>query len=176
MSSDAFQLLESQLSRLQSEHVGRLLESASTALELFEPPIKITFSKSLEAYVRAATSEHSYYCNLVRQEVISLTNELLQPFSDEAKTHVLASAERAFDETIYLNRFDLQIDGMNRKGGRYGLKVQEWGIRTDIQRSLHHVGTSNLIRQTLAKLSDELELVRLRSMRQAAATLNRPGF
>lgn len=84
MFSHALQLLENRLSRLKSEHVGLLLEAASTALELFEPPRKITFSKSLESYAKTAISEQASYCNLVRHEVIWLTNELLLPLSEEA--------------------------------------------------------------------------------------------
>lgn len=175
MSTEALHLLNNRLSRLKSEHIGRLLVAASAALERFDPSRKITFGKSLEGYVQTATSEHSSYCDLVLQEVISLTEELLLPLSEEAKTQVFASAERAFDETLYLERFDLQIECMDRKGGRYGLRILEWGIRTDLQRAGHHVGAANLIRQTLAKLAEALELVRLRSTRQAAASLSLPG-
>lgn len=175
MSSEAFKLLESHLSRLRSEHAGKLLAVASTALETFDPTRKSTFGKSLEAYTQAATAEQASYCLRVRQQVESLAAELFLPLSAEARTDVLAVSARAFDETLYPNRFDLQTEAMVRKGRSYGLNVEEWGIRTDIQRSLHHVATSHLIRQTLTGLADELELLRFRSIRKAATSISAPG-
>lgn len=48
-------------------------------------------------------------------------------------------------------------------------------MRTDTERSLNQVGSSNLIRQTLAALADEMELVGLQSSREASASLSTPG-
>ena len=58
---------------------------------------------------------------------------------------------------------------MHRKGERYGFGVGEWGIRTDIERSLHHVSTSNHIRRALADMTDDLELITLQSSRDLSA-------
>lgn len=148
---------------------------ASGALETFDPLRKVTFGQSIEAYARDVTAEQSSFCDCIQQEVLSLVHELLLPLSEESKVEILAVAARSFDETLYPKRFDLQIDAMVRKGGRCGLNVNEWGIRTDIQRSLHQVGASNRVRQTVAALADELELIRLRSVRKAAVSLSTIG-
>lgn len=175
MSFEILQLLQSRLSRIKSEHDGRLLEVASSALETFDPLRKVTFSQSIEAYAQAATAEYSSFSDRIQKEVLSLAHELLPTLSEESKVEILAVAAQSFDETIYSKRFDLQVDAMVRKGGRCGLKVDEWGIRTDLQRSLHQAGASNRVRQTLAVLADELELIRLRSVRKAAVSLSTKG-
>lgn len=171
MDSAALQLLETRLSRLKTDHVGNIIAAANAALEQFEPTRRATYTDSLAAYCKSASAELNAYCTLVGEEVLSLASQLLQPLSEEAKARVLEIASQAFDDSLYPNRFKLQETAMARKGQRYGQSTDTWGQRTDIEYSLHQVGTSNVIRQTVTKLADQLELVRLRSLREATASL-----
>jgi hypothetical protein len=174
VSNESLQLLESRLGRLRSEHESRLLFLGNGPLEKFDPMRKITFGESLAAYIDAARAELSSYTGLVRSEVLSLVEQLMLPLSQEKLAAILAVVERQFDPSLYPKRLKLFEEAMVRKGGSYGLRVDEWGIRTDIAGSKHHVGTENLIRRSLSALKDDLELLRLRPQAERSASGSQP--
>lgn len=174
VSAESLQLIESRLARLRVEHESRLLFLGREPLDKFNPTRRATFGESISAYVQAAGAELSNYVGLIRGEVLSLVDQLLLPLSTEAIAAVMAIVERQFDPDLYPKRLTLFEDALVRTGDRYGVNVREWGMRTDISASLHHAGTHNLIRCSLAALRDDLELVRLRSHADKAAAAADP--
>ncbi len=161
---DAFRLIASKLARLRIEHESRMLFLSREQLECFNPMRRITFDESLKAYVVAAGAELHRFIAQLRAEILSLAEQFLLPLSSERVDELVAVAERQVDPALYPRRHELYIEAMIRKGQRYGEHVEQWGMRTDISASLHHVGTANNIRQSIAALRDDLELLRLRSI------------
>ena len=108
MDQDALSLMERRLSRLRAEHEYRLLFLANGALDEFDPTRKVTFTTSLKSYAQAALEELSEHSARTRAEVTSLVNRLLLPLSVETKARVFALFARCFDESLYLEQFDIQ--------------------------------------------------------------------
>lgn len=175
MQHNAIKLLSSHLHRIKEDHTGRLLLAGNNALTLFDPSRKNTFKTSLIACMEAITQELSEYCTQIHVEVVSIVEHLMLPLSDEAKAKVLELASHFLDDSLYLKRLDIQIEGMVRKGNRCGIKVEEWDIRIDVERSLYQINTMNLIRRRLVQLSDDLELMRLRFWRTSSVPLSTIG-
>ncbi len=174
MPSESLLLIESKLARLRSEHESRLLFLGREPLAKFNPMRKATFGESLSTYVEATGAELAKYIGLLRVEVLSLSEQLLLPLSPETVATVLAAVERQLDPPLYPRRLKLFEEAMIRKGATCGLRVGEWGGRTDITASLHHAATANLILRSVSALKDDLELLRLRSSASNPAATPEP--
>ncbi len=174
MSKEALKLLDSRLSRLKADHENSVLFAGNAPLGAFDPLRKRTHGIAIDAYVVALRTELHEHAARVRTEVMLVVDQLLLPLSPESKAAVLDLAAQKFDKDLYPKRLKMFVESMVRKGGHCGLKVDEWGLRTDLEHARLSAGTSTFIYRELAKLADELELVRLRS--PPLATLqNREG-
>ena len=163
MSTEALQLLESKLSRLRMEHDGALLAAGASAQRTFDPMSKASYGPSIAEYMRLAAAALADYEEKVRHEVTSLTEQLLMPLTVDAKISLLTITERQFDKDLYPRRLALFIEGLGRAIGRTGQPASDWGNRTDLDAARHHAGTSSQVFRSLARLADDLELVRLRN-------------
>jgi len=163
MSPDIAALLESHLEKLRAEHEGVLLSIATVALAKFDPRRKMSFGISITALMDMTHAEVTSFGDRVRSTVTKLADGLLLPLSEEDKVSLLEAASRRLDHNLYPDRFRMFAESMGRQGGRMGIDVHSWGIRTDLDAARHQAGTSSLIYRTLASLEDDLELVRLKS-------------
>lgn len=169
MSNEALNLLDSRLSRLRSDHENRLLFAGNAPLGMFDPMRKATYGIAMRSYVVAAATELQEYATRVHSEVILVVEQLLLPLSQETKAAAVEVASQKFDKDLYPKRLTIFEESMIRQGQRCGLRVDEWGMRIDLELAKHSVGTATLISRAMSKLADDLELVRLRSAPGLAA-------
>ena len=165
--SDALSLLAGQVARLKADHDGRIHHAGVLALKQFNPMRKATYDMVLKAAAQSAFNELKAYAVLVREQVVSMARQLMLPLTDYTKEQLLAIAGQAFDAAIYPQRLESLEPSMARMGESMGVRVKEWNMPSGIGRALHHVDTANMIRRTLAVLADELELIKLKSSREA---------
>jgi hypothetical protein len=163
MSAEALALLESKLKRLRAEHESALLFAGRDAMKMFDANRKITFGQSCAKYIELVGAQLETHIEKVQTEALSVVEQLLLPLTLEVKGKVIALTKENLPPAIYPERFQIFIDSLTRHASQSSQSVSAWGIRTDLDAARHHVGTHSYIAHATAKLSDELEVLRLRS-------------
>jgi hypothetical protein len=165
--SDLLDIFSRQVSRLKADHQAQLLSASSVALAQFNPMRKATYGLALNVAAQAAVDELKAYTQRLREQVVFMAGQLISPLTDEAIARLLAIADQAFDKDMYPQRLQMLEASMVREGERRSVRVNDWQMRSDIQRAAHHAGTSNMITRALAALADELELTKIQASRKA---------
>lgn len=158
-------LLERRLSRLRDEHGNQLPFLDNEALKTVDIRRKVTIADSYEQLLTGTALALSAYCEKLRSEVLKLADETVTELSLKDRDSILKAATTKVDPSLYLKRFDLFGEAIDRHFGRAGVSIKLEEYRTDLYRARQHAGTSTMINRFLASLNDDLDLLMHRKQR-----------
>jgi hypothetical protein len=164
----SLKLLERRLSRLCDDHKNALPFQDTEALNAIDLQSKTSVSVAYEKLLSGTAWRLSEYCDKVKADVLQLIDGTVTDLSTDDRDAVLRVAATNFDSTLYLKRFDLFGEAIQRHFGRAGMTVNLDDYRLDLCRARLDAGTSNTIDRFFATLKDDLDLLIQRKQKIAA--------
>jgi TPR repeat protein len=172
--NEAVDAIKTKIRLLNKQVESAWREDWNNSYDGITPIKKMTVRHQLEQFERITIG-------LIRAKAASLFKKISQVILesgiafgqksiDELKTCVFDH----FEEYDYLKRWDIYIDAVERKFGRYGLVFdkQEW--RTDLLESAFQVGIVNTIRDVKADL--QADFILLATIKQTSSSENPGGL
>lgn len=175
MTPDALALIDRKLTRAREAHVSELLSVLSAAIAVIHPERRKSISESLALFNERTLSALRNYSAQVQTIVLSIIEDTSTNFGIEDKTTVLTAVERHFDPSLYVDRFRIYEEAIERHMARFGNTFNLSNFRADLTRALNQVASTNFIRTFLASFADDLEVVARRQTRQLQPTSNSEG-
>lgn len=141
------------------EHVRKLLSIPNVHLARIVPNKSFSISPILGGYNKDIATELNRYGNDIKSEVSGVLEKLkLNEFSKEDKKLILNIIEKHCNPELYLKRFEIMINSIERTMSSYGMKVDPTKNRTDIPRSICEIYARNTIRRVKSEIENDLDI------------------
>ncbi len=139
------------------EHVGKLLSIPEKYLSEIKPNRQIPYSEIFQSYNSdIASCLNSYGDKLLSETMKALTSK--GTVSIEEKEKIKNNLESYLNADLYLKRFDIFVNSIDRQLSRYGLTFDSSPNRIDIPKSLAEVHAKNTCRKIQAKIMNEMDV------------------
>lgn len=168
MTQNAIGLLDRKIGRLKDAHVSSLLSIQNDAINLFDVSRRTTARDGLDYFARASIKAQRQYADEVRKEVLSFVEQTQIVLAEDGKASVLGIVSKHFDDSLYPHRFRIYEEALARHVSRFGLSIDLAVYGSDLVEASHHAATTNFIREFLASLADDIEVLALRAAQSAA--------
>ncbi|MGZ3578550.1 MAG: hypothetical protein ACXU98_05980 [Syntrophales bacterium] len=157
ISEEATITIKKALKLKYEEHVGRLLSIPESHLKKITPNRGLPIIEILEGLNADTTAEIRIYGEVLRVEVVRLLEKLNLPnFSEEDKKAILVLVEDYCQADLYINRFDIILDSIERRAGSYGISFDRGKYRIDVPRASCVTDAENSTRRIKAIIENEL--------------------
>ena len=142
------------------EHVGKLLNIPNAHLHKIVPNRGIPVTGILESFNKDTGKELSRYGDEIKAEVLRVLEKFsLREFSEEDKKAILDIVDEYCNAELYLKRFELMLQSMERKTSSYSMKIGITKNRIDNQKSICEAHARNSTRRIKAKIENELDCI-----------------
>lgn len=144
------------------EHVAELLSIPEKYLEEVRPNKQVRYSELLEAYnADVARSLNEFGVRLEVETMKALESK--GTITVHEKEDVQETIEHYLKPELYLKRFEILLESIDRTLSRYGLLFDAERQRVDIPKSLAEVHAKNTCRKIKAKIFNEIDVFMLKS-------------
>lgn len=142
------------------EHVHKLLVIPDTHLQKIVPNRGIPVTGILGSFNKDTGIELNRYGNVIKSEILRVLEKLkLIEFTEDDKKVILNIVDEFCKPELYLKRFDLMLQSIERKIFSYGIKIDLSKYRIDNPKSVCEAHARNTIRLIKAKIDNELDCI-----------------
>lgn len=166
------ELIDNKLRRISDQHVGELLTITNRLIDNIEPNRNAAIAASLRVIQEQTTEAINRYGDYITHEVTNILAELRADIEEKDKKALMAVLEKYIDQRLYEKRFESFVGAMRRQLSRYGVNVDLQQFGMDLHKSRYDVGTKNALRNLVARLESDLDILVLKKERSQTTWLD----
>lgn len=144
------------------EHVAELLSIPEKYLEEVRPNKQVRYTELLDAYNSDVARSLNEFGLTLEAETMKVL-ESKGSITVHEKGDVQATIEDYLKPELYLKRFEILLESIDRTLSRYGLHFDAERHRVDIPKSLAEVHAKNTCRRIKEKVFNEIDVFMLKS-------------
>lgn len=174
MHADALTLLKRKIDRLSEESLAEMLTEESKALNGLDLRRRASISDSFHRFQASAGACLQRHLEAVRQHALATAQEAGKDFGRTEMAELEAILAKTIPEpALYVERFRLFCDAIERHFGRAGMAIALQGYQPDLTAAKVHTGCSAQVSRFRRDVANDLETLVQRN-ETLAATSNAP--
>jgi hypothetical protein len=160
ISQKSIEIIRKAIKFKYDEHVHKLLVIPEAHLQTIVPNQGIPVTGILGSFNKDTNIELKRYGDEIKSGVLRVLEKLkLSEFTEYDKKVLLNIVDEFCKPDLYLKRFDLMLESLERKTFSYGIKIDLSKYCIDNPKSICEVQAKNLIRMIKAKIDNELDCI-----------------